>query len=33
MRQQRARTFIDFMAEHFARMNYEQKWTGRFGVD
>jgi DNA-binding transcriptional LysR family regulator len=25
-------TFIDFMAEHFARMNYEQKWTGRFGV-
>jgi DNA-binding transcriptional LysR family regulator len=29
----RVRTFIDFMAEHFARMNYEQKWTGRFGVD
>ena len=29
----KVRTFIDFMAEHFARMNYEQKWTGRFGVD
>lgn len=28
----KVRTFIDFMAEHFARMNYEQKWTGRFGV-
>ena len=29
----KVRTFIDFMAEHFARMNYEQKWSGRFGVD
>lgn len=29
----KVRTFIDFMAEHFARMNYEQKWTGRFGVN
>ena len=29
----KVRTFIDFMAEHFARMNYEHKWTGRFGVD
>ena len=29
----KVRTFIDFMAEHFARMNYEQKWTGHFGVD
>lgn len=29
----KVRTFIDFMAEHFAKMNYEQKWTGRFGVD
>ena len=28
----KVRTFIDFMAEHFAKMNYEQKWTGRFGV-
>ena len=28
----KVRTFIDFMAEHFARMNHEQKWTGRFGV-
>jgi DNA-binding transcriptional LysR family regulator len=28
----KVRTFIDFMVEHFARMNYEQKWTGRFGV-
>jgi DNA-binding transcriptional LysR family regulator len=28
----KVRTFIDFMAEHFVRMNYEQKWTGRFGV-
>jgi len=26
------RTFIDFMAAHFARMNYEQGWTGCFGV-
>ena len=29
----KVRTFIDFMAAHFARMNYEQKWTGRFGVN
>ena len=29
----KVRTFIDFMVEHFARMNYEQKWTGRFGVN
>jgi DNA-binding transcriptional LysR family regulator len=29
----KVRTFIDFMAEHFEKMNYEQKWTGRFGVD
>jgi DNA-binding transcriptional LysR family regulator len=29
----KVRTFIDFRAEHFAKMNYEQKWTGRFGVD
>lgn len=28
----KVRTFIDFLVEHFARMNYEQKWTGRFGV-
>ena len=28
----KVRTFIDFMAEHFVRMNYEKKWTGRFGV-
>ncbi len=28
----KVRTFIDFMAEHFVKMNYEQKWTGRFGV-
>ena len=26
------RTFIAFVVEHFARMNYEQKWTRRFGV-
>lgn len=29
----KVRTFIDFMAAHFAKMNYEQKWTGRFGVN
>ncbi len=29
----KVRTFIDFMAEHFMKMNYEQKWTGRFGVN
>jgi len=28
----KVRTFIDFMAEHFAKMDYERKWTGRFGV-
>jgi DNA-binding transcriptional LysR family regulator len=28
----KVRTFIDFMAEHFDRMDYERKWTGRFGV-
>jgi DNA-binding transcriptional LysR family regulator len=25
----KVRTFI---AEHFAKMDYERKWTGRFGV-
>ncbi len=28
----KVRTFIDFMAGYFERMNYEQKWTGRFGA-
>ncbi|CAN5516938.1 LysR family transcriptional regulator [soil metagenome] len=28
----KVRTFIDFIAEHFARMDYERKWTGRFGA-
>ncbi|MGH8832422.1 MAG: LysR family transcriptional regulator [Polaromonas sp.] len=28
----KVRTFIDFIAEHFAKMEYERKWTGRFGV-
>jgi DNA-binding transcriptional LysR family regulator len=28
----KVRTFIDFIAEHFEKMNYEKKWTGRFGV-
>ncbi|MDB5965745.1 MAG: bacterial regulatory helix-turn-helix, lysR family protein [Polaromonas sp.] len=28
----KVRTFIDFMAEHFLKMDYERKWTGRFGV-
>lgn len=27
----KVRTFIDFLAEHFARMDYERKWTMRFG--
>jgi DNA-binding transcriptional LysR family regulator len=27
----KVRTFIDFMAEEFARMDYERKWTARFG--
>ena len=26
----KVRTFIDFIAEHFDRMEYERKWTGRF---
>ena len=26
----KVRTFIDFMAEHFVKMDYERKWTGRF---
>ncbi len=28
----KVRTFIDFMAEHFDKMDYERKWTGRFGL-
>ena len=28
----KVRTFIDFIAEHFVRMEYERKWTQRFGV-
>lgn len=28
----KVRAFIDFMAGHFARMDYERKWTGRFAV-
>ena len=28
----KVRTFIDFMASHFAKMDYERKWTGRFGI-
>lgn len=28
----KVRTFIDFIAEHFAKMNYEKKWTSRFGI-
>ncbi len=28
----KVRTFIDFIAEHFGKMNYERKWTGRLGV-
>jgi DNA-binding transcriptional LysR family regulator len=27
----KVRTFIDFVADHFARMEYERKWTQRFG--
>ena len=27
----KVRTFIDFLAEHFDRMEYERKWTTRFG--
>lgn len=29
----KVRTFIDFIDEHFARMEYERKWTGRFNVN
>jgi DNA-binding transcriptional LysR family regulator len=29
----KVRTFIDFMAEQFERMDYERKWTGRFTMD
>ncbi len=29
----KVRTFIDFMAAHFLKMDYERKWTARFGVD
>lgn len=28
----KVRTFIDFIAEHFRRMEYERKWTARFGA-
>ena len=28
----KVRTFIDFMAAHFEKMDYERKWTGRFDV-
>ena len=28
----KVRSFIDFMAEHFTKMDYERKWTGRLGV-
>lgn len=28
----KVRTFIDFVAEHFEKQDYERKWTGRFGV-
>ncbi|WP_137920593.1 LysR family transcriptional regulator [Hydrogenophaga sp. 2FB] len=28
----KVRTFIDFMAAHFEKMDYERKWTGRFPV-
>ncbi len=28
----KVRTFIDFMAAHFEKMDYERKWTGRFTV-
>jgi len=28
----KVRTFIDFIAEHFTKMDYERKWTGRMGV-
>ena len=28
----KVRTFIDFVAEHFEKQDYERKWTGRLGV-
>lgn len=28
----KVRAFIDFMAQHFEKMDYERKWTGRFAV-
>lgn len=28
----KVRAFIDFIAEHFAKMDYERKWTSRFAV-
>jgi DNA-binding transcriptional LysR family regulator len=28
----KVRTFIDFMAAHFEKMDYERKWSGRFSV-
>ncbi len=28
----KVRTFIDFVAAHFAEMDYEKKWTGRLAV-
>jgi len=28
----KVRTFIDFVAEHFVKMDYKRKWTGRFGA-
>ena len=29
----KVRSFIDFIAEHFARMEYERRWTSRLGVE
>jgi DNA-binding transcriptional LysR family regulator len=29
----KVRTFIDFIAGHFERMDYERKWTGRFASE
>jgi DNA-binding transcriptional LysR family regulator len=28
----KVRSFIDFMAAHFQKMDYERKWTGHFGT-
>ncbi len=28
----KVRSFIDFMVDHFARMDYERKWTQRFAI-